>query len=1116
MTKSVYFILVLLTLGFLFIPAITAQTTEFTYQGSLRDGGQTPNANYDFEFRLYDAPSGGTQIGSVLIRTGVAVSEGVFAVKLDFPGGFPGADRYLEIGVRTAGGGGFTVLNPRQKFQSTPYAIRSLTAASSTNAEQLNGVAANQFVVTTDPRMTNSRTPTAGSGFYVQNSTSVQAGTVDFNISGTGSAGVLNSSAQFNLGGQRVLSAGGNGNLFAGRNSGTANTSGIDNSFFGFSTGPANTLGANNSFFGAYAGEANTTGRDNSFFGQRSGGTNLSGANNSFFGSFSGQFNATGSDNSFFGTYAGFSNTASFNSFFGSLAGLRTTTGLSNSFIGAFAGQENTVGSYNSFVGSLAGNKNTTGINNTYVGASSGAENFTGTDNSFFGVNTGNANRVNRNSFFGSNAGVVNNFGSENSFFGHASGRANTIGERNTFFGFESGKTNVSGSSNTIIGAGADVVGSSLMNATVIGADAVVSTSNTVVLGRPVDTVRIPGGLNVSGAISGTFSVPATSITGILGTANGGTGLSSAGAAGNFLRSNGSIWTSSPLFAADIPALGASYIQNSLSLQPASNFNISGNGTAGGTLTGNVVNSLTNFNIAGNRVLSVNGTDNIFVGKGTGITGSSNSFFGNNAGTNNVSGGSNTLIGSNANAASGNLFFATAVGADALVSTSNTVVLGRAQDTVRVPGSLNVTGTISGSFTVPAASITGVIAPANGGTGLSATGANGNFLRSNGSIWTSSPFGVSDIPSGSSSYIQNGTVQQAMSNFNISGSGTVGGNLNVAGTFTAGSFSVPVANITGVLDVTKGGTGLSASGANGNILRSNGSIWTSSAFSPSDIPAGSTSYIQNGVGQQSSSNFNISGNGTIGGNLSVGGSISGSFSVPAANITGVISAAQGGTGPAGASGNFLRSNGSTFTSSPITAADFPANSTNYIQNSIGIQSSSNFNISGNGTVGGTLSAGTVNSVGNYNIGGNRVLSIAGTANVFAGAGTGTAGSSNSFFGNGAGAANVTGSSNTIIGAEANVKTGALTNATAIGAKALAAQNNSVVLGSINGENGSTITASVGIGTNTPKARLDVTEGNILVGSPGQGIILKSPNGATCRLMAIDNSGAMTLTAITCP
>jgi len=57
---------------------------------------------------------------------------------------------------------------------------------------------------------------------------------------------------------------------------------------------------------------------------------------------------------------------------------------------------------------------------------------------------------------------------------------------------------------------------------------------------------------------------------------------------------------------------------------------------------------------------------------------------------------------------------------------------------------------------------------------------------------------------------------------------------------------------------------------------------------------------------------------------------------------------------------------------------------------------------------------------------------------------------------------------------------------------------------------------VGIGTSAPKAKLEVTGGNVLVGSPGQGIILKSPNGGICKLLSIDNAGAMVLTTIACP
>ncbi len=54
------------------------------------------------------------------------------------------------------------------------------------------------------------------------------------------------------------------------------------------------------------------------------------------------------------------------------------------------------------------------------------------------------------------------------------------------------------------------------------------------------------------------------------------------------------------------------------------------------------------------------------------------------------------------------------------------------------------------------------------------------------------------------------------------------------------------------------------------------------------------------------------------------------------------------------------------------------------------------------------------------------------------------------------------------------------------------------------------------GTSDPPPKLKVSGGDILVGSPGQGIILKSPSGTTCKLLSIDNAGAMVLTALGCP
>src|SRR5687768_11940622 len=174
---------------------VNAQPTAFAYQGSLNNGGTSANGNHDFEFALFDSLSGGSQLGSTLTRTSVAVSNGVFSVSLDFGSHFPGANRFLEIRVRTSGGGAFTQLTPRQPFTSSPYSIRSLNAeiaanaANATNSAQLGGVNADQYVQTTDPRMTDARTPTAGSASYIQNQNAGPQPSSSFNISGGGAMG---------------------------------------------------------------------------------------------------------------------------------------------------------------------------------------------------------------------------------------------------------------------------------------------------------------------------------------------------------------------------------------------------------------------------------------------------------------------------------------------------------------------------------------------------------------------------------------------------------------------------------------------------------------------------------------------------------------------------------------------------------------------------------------------------------------------------------------------------------------------------------------------------------------------------------------------------------------
>jgi hypothetical protein len=107
---------------------IHAQTTAFSYQGTLSEGGVPASGSYEMQFKLFDSLGGPTQIGSTLTRNPVAVTNGGFAVVLDFGStAFPGPDRFLDIAVRNLSGGVLTPLSPRSQIFSSPYSIRSKT-----------------------------------------------------------------------------------------------------------------------------------------------------------------------------------------------------------------------------------------------------------------------------------------------------------------------------------------------------------------------------------------------------------------------------------------------------------------------------------------------------------------------------------------------------------------------------------------------------------------------------------------------------------------------------------------------------------------------------------------------------------------------------------------------------------------------------------------------------------------------------------------------------------------------------------------------------------------------------------------------------------------------------
>ena len=292
-----------------------AQGTAFTYQGRLNSGTNPATGIYDLRFTVYDAVSGGSVAGSALTNAATPVTNGLFTVMLDFGSGvFTGSARWLDIGVRTNGGGGFTTLSPRQKLTPTPYAVMANTASNllgTLPATQLGGTVANSQLAN------NAVTVTAGTGLSgggtvalggattlnnagvlsVTGNPDITASTVNGAVTlgdtatsantastmvkrdagGNFSAGSIILSSNLYLptatasagiiysGSNPFVYAGGNGtaNFFAGIGAGNLTMSGHYNTAVGAMALDADTTGGNNTAYGYGALGADTTGGEN-------------------------------------------------------------------------------------------------------------------------------------------------------------------------------------------------------------------------------------------------------------------------------------------------------------------------------------------------------------------------------------------------------------------------------------------------------------------------------------------------------------------------------------------------------------------------------------------------------------------------------------------------------------------------------------------------------------------------------------------------------------------------------------------------------------------------------------------------------------------------------------
>jgi hypothetical protein len=742
----------LLALSFtLFLGFIAAaQTTTFTYRGKLPDGGIPLPGSYDLQFNLYEEASGAdSPLNSApIVIENVEITTDGYVVSLDFGNLFStGADRFLEIGYRTStSSGAFTILSQRQQITSAPYTIRSLsasTADTSTNAQNLGGTEANAFVQTTDSRLSDPRLPVGGSDNYIQNTTGLQSD-ANFNVSGTGSAGIFNATTQFNIGGNRVLSIAGTRNIFAGDGSGITGT---DNSFFGYQAGMSNTTGQTNAFFGMQTGKNNTTGYNNSFIGMQAGLSNTTGYNNTFFGVAAGGSITTGRNNTMLGAGA---NSTTNNLFYSTAIGAGASVSTSDTIVlGKVAGDNydgvprpaDTViipGNL-SVAGTITGNFNGgfTNLNasnitsgtlgdarlSSNIATLSGVQTFTGAK-TFSGGIIGNGSGLTNLNASNITSGTLDNarlgvIGITNGGTGLTSPGANGSFLRSNGSSFissalqaldipdlsagyiqntttQQANANFNVSGNGVIGGNLSVTGAlnaSGTNLTNLNASNI--TAGTLDNGRLglIPTANIADGAVTAPKISdstietskiadnavnnakianGAVTAPKiadNSITTAKIADNAVTGVKIGGGqvvknlnglTDNVTLAAGANVTITPsgntlTVSATIP--GGNFIQNTTTQQPGSNFNISGDGaatnlTAGNTLSGNIVNATTQFNIGGNRVLSIAGANNTFTGIGAGsnTAGGNNSFFGFGSGLNNTTGNKNSFFGVNAGA----------------------------------------------------------------------------------------------------------------------------------------------------------------------------------------------------------------------------------------------------------------------------------------------------------------------------------------------------------------------------------------------------------------------------------------------------------------------------------
>jgi len=449
-------------------PMAFAQGTAFTYQGRLTDAGSEANGTYDLAFTVFGGASGGSPVAGPITNSAVAISNGLFTVTLNF-GSAPfsaGVLRWLEIGVRTNGGGAFTTLNQRQQFTATPYAI---TASNITSAIANSQLANSSITVTAGTGLGGGGSVPLGGSTTLSNrgilsvvgnsditaSTLNGAVTLGDTATSTDTPGALVkrdlsgnfSTATLSLDNNLILPAttATAGIIYAGGSTLIHDFGGL-NFFGGKNAGNLAMIGSFNTGVGSSALSGNTSGNGNVAVGDNALAQNTSGTHNTAVGLDALVGNLTPDDNTAIGAYALQNNTAgNWNTAVGSEALSSNTNGASNTAVGFDALENSKNGNNNTAVGTIALQDNLTGVNNTAAGAGALARNVTGIDNSALGESAlDDVTSGSENIGLGAFAGLNLQTGSGNIMIGVNSGSAistgnNNIDIGNAGFGDESG-----------------------------------------------------------------------------------------------------------------------------------------------------------------------------------------------------------------------------------------------------------------------------------------------------------------------------------------------------------------------------------------------------------------------------------------------------------------------------------------------------------------------------------------------------------------------------------------------------------------------------------------------------------------------------------------------------